>query len=36
MLMVVDQGKVLGMATNADLRRAMLQEKTEMVIALVE
>ena len=28
MLMVVDQGKVLGMATNADLRRAMLQEKT--------
>ena len=27
MLMVVDQGKCLGMATNADLRRAMLQEK---------
>ena len=26
-LMVVDQGKCLGMATNADLRRAVLQEK---------
>ena len=31
MLMVVDQGKCLGMATNADLRRAVLQEKGESV-----